>query len=236
MTVSPIRHDLPKHPSSERLGAVCLVIGSTLLAAYAILLPLLLPLQTAGMDYPRLVLSPSWPRLALAAFIGVVLLLAGLDDVYSMVRARAGWTGSVGFLLMKAALLLQACVLTWELLLDPIVAAHAESVFLLRDGIILRNPGVTIFRWVSVFTLVAGITLSGVAVYRSQQFSRASLALIAIGALTYAVGPMFSVFLGVGGVIALAVGCLMIGVQVWRAARPVQVAGPAKVQISGLQH
>jgi len=203
-------------PSFERLGAACFTMGSALLAAYAILFSLLLPIHSDGMDYSRLVLNPSWARLTLVAFIGVVLMLAGMDALYSRVRVTAGFAGTIGFLFTKTALLLQACVLTWELLLDPVVAAHSESAFLLREGIIATDPAMVNFRWASVITIVVGTVLFGLAVYRSRQFSRTALALIAVGALVYAIGPMVSVLLTVGGVITLSVGCVLVGVRLWR--------------------
>ena len=203
-------------PSYERLGAACIVIGSTLLAIYAVLFTLLVPIGRSAFDYSRIVLSPYWTRIAFLAFIGVVSMLAGLDAVYSRMRATAGFTGTIGLLFTKVALLLQACVLTWELLLDPIVAAHPESSFLLRDRVIVTDPAMVIFRWALLWTIAVGALLFGLAVYRSTQFPKPAIGLIVVGALVYAVGPMVSVFLAVGGVIMFSIGCLLIGVRLWR--------------------
>lgn len=203
--------------SYERLGAACIVIGSTLLAAYAVLFTLLLPVRSGDFDYSRVVLSPYWTRIAFLAFIGVISLLSGLDALYSRIRATAGFTGAIGLLFTKVALLLQACVLTWELLLDPIVAAHPESSFLLRDGVIATDPAMAIFRWALLGTIAVGALLLGLAVYRSNQFPKPAIGLIVVGALVYAVGPMVSVLLAVGGVIMFSIGCLLIGGRLWRA-------------------
>jgi hypothetical protein len=202
--------------SYERLGAACFVIGSTLLAAYAVLFTLLLPIGGGAFDYSRVVLSPYWTRIAFLAFIGVVSLLLGLDAVYSRIRATAGFTGTMGLLFTKIALLLQACVLTWELLLDPIVAAHPGSSFLLRDRVIATDPAMVIFRWALFGTIAVGALLLGLAVYRSKQFPKPAIGLIVAGALVYAVGPMVSVFLAIGGVIMFSIGCLLIGGRLWR--------------------
>lgn len=207
-------------PSSyERLGAAFIVVGSALLAVYAALFSLLLPIGSGEFDYPRLVLTPHWKQLALLAFLGVVSMLTGLDAIYSRMRATAGLTGTVGLVLTRVALLLQACVLTWELLLDPIVAAHPPSAFLLSDGVIARDPGMTIFRWIFLSTIVVGALLFGFAIYRSNQFPKPAIALIVVGAAVYAVGPMISVLLAIGGVIMFAGGGLMIGLRLWRVPR-----------------
>lgn len=206
-------------PSYERLGAAFIVVGSALLAVYAALFSLLLPIGSGGFDYPRLVVNPYWKQLALLAFLGVVSMLTGLDAIHSRMRATAGFMGTVGLVLTKVALLLQACVLTWELLLDPIVAAHAESAFLLRDGVIARDPGMAIFRWVFLSTIVVGALLFGLAIYRSNQFPKPAIVLIVVGAAVYAVGPVVSVLLAIGGVIMVAGGGLLIGVRLWRVPR-----------------
>ena len=69
--------------SFERLGAACFMVGSTLLAAYAVLFAVLIPVGGAGADYSRVVLDSNWVRLSLVAFIAILFMLAGLDAVFS---------------------------------------------------------------------------------------------------------------------------------------------------------
>ena len=206
--------------SHERIGSVFIAVGSTLVACYAVLFPLLLPVRTGVFDYPRLVVNPHWRPLALLAFVGVVSVLAGLDAIYSRMRATAGIAGTIGLLVTKVALLLQACVLTWELVLDPIIAAHSESAFLLREGVILTNPAMVAFRWIFVASLIVGALLFGLAVYRSHQFPKAAVVLIVVGAVVYASGSSVSVFVAISGVILFAVGGVLIGVRLWQEPRP----------------
>jgi hypothetical protein len=206
--------------SFERLGAACFMVGSTLLAGYAVLFAVLIPVGGAGAEYSLVVLDSNWARLSLVAFIAILFMLAGLDAVFSRIRATAGLTGTIGFLLTKIAFVLQACVLTWELLLDPIIAANAGSAFLLRERIIANDPGMVIFRWGAVLSIFLSTILFGLAVYRSKAFPRSALVLIMIGAVAYAIGPMISIILAVAGVIALSVGCILIGARLWRAPTP----------------
>jgi hypothetical protein len=140
--------------------------------------------------------------------------------VFSRIRATAGLTGTIGFLLTKIAFVLQACVLTWELLLDPIIAANAGSAFLLRERIIANDPGMVIFRWGAVLSIFLSTMLFGLAVYRSKAFPSSALVLIIIGAVAYATGPMISIIVAVAGVIALSAGCILIGAKLWRATTP----------------
>jgi hypothetical protein len=203
--------------SYERLGSVFFALGSILLAAYAVLFVLLLPIHDGDFDYVRLVTHPHWKSIALLAFAGVISLLAGLEAVYSRMRDCAGILGAAGLVLTKVALVLQACVLTWEMLMDPLIAAHPESAFLLRDGWMLNAPWMVAFRWIFLLTILGGAVLFGLAVLRSRQFPTSAIALLIAGAVLYAVGPRMSVFIAISGVILFAIGGLLIGARLWRA-------------------
>src|SRR4051812_24742428 len=204
--------------ADERLGAVCLLLGAALLAVYAVLFSLLVAIGRGPFDYVAAVSSPHWRSIALMAFLGVLSLLAGLDAIYSRIRATAGVTGRAGLLLTKFALTFQACVITWELLLDPIIASHPESTFLLRDRVIAQDRTIAIFGMAVLATTVLGALSFGVAVYRSNRFSKVARLLLVAGAAVYSVGPMISMLLAIAGVILFALGAILIGVRLWRVA------------------
>lgn len=200
----------------ERIGSIAIVLGATLLAVYAALFALLLPVGGGAFDYVAAVGSPHWRTIAIVAFAGVIALLVGLDAIYSRMRTTAGWTGLAGLLLTKVALILQASVITWELLLDPIIAAHPASAFLLRDRVILHDRPMAVFRVVLLAVIVLGALAFGVAVYRSAKFPKAAVLLLVAGAAVYAIGPMISILLAIAGVILFAIGGILIGARLWR--------------------
>lgn len=202
--------------SLEKVGGISLILGSLLLAAYSALFPVLLPVGNGSYDYVQMVLNSNWVRLAIVAFTGVILMLIGFYAVYSRIRASAGLVGAVGFLFIEAAYLLQACKVTWELFLYPIIASHAESAFLLRDLIIKHDPGVAVFRLGASLTIFLGIVLFCYTLYRSREYPKVAAVLIFVGALVYALGPMISIFVSVAGIFTLAVGCLLIGIRLFR--------------------
>ena len=200
----------------EKAGGASLILGSLLLAVYAALFPILLPVGNGNNDFVQMVLNPNWVRLAIVAFIGVLSMLAGFYVVYSRLRSRTGLIGAVGFLFLEAAYLLQACKITWELFLFPIIAAHPASAFLLREAIIKHDSAVVIFRMISTNTIFIGITLFCFTLYRSAEFSKAAATLIFVGALVYAIGPMISVFVSVAGIFTFSIGCLLVGLRLFR--------------------
>jgi len=160
--------------------------------------------------------NPYWKPLALVGLVGVIAILAGVDGIFARLRGSAGLAGTIGLLLTKVALVFQACMLTWELLLDPIIAGHPDSVFLLRDRVIAMSPAMMTFQWVVLTTTGLGVPLFGFAVFRSGQFPKGAILLIVLGAVVYAIGPRLSVFAAIGGVIMFALGGVLIGARLWR--------------------
>lgn len=201
----------------EKFGGASLILGAFLLAAYSALFPALLPVGNGTYDYVQMVMNPNWVRLAVIAFIGIILMLIGFYAVYTRIRSSAGMVGAIGFLFIEAAYLLQACKVTWELFLYPIIAAYPMSGFLLRDLIIKHDPAVGVFRAMASITILVGIVLFCFTLYRSSEYPKAGAVLIFIGALVYALGPMISIFVSVAGIFTLAVGCLLIGIRLFRA-------------------
>ena len=203
-------------PSDRRFGAATIVVGALLLVVYASLFPFVLPIGSAEFDYVTIVTSPWWRPLSGIAMVGVVLLLLGLDSVYSTFRMTAGIAAWLGFIALKVALVLQACRLTWELLLDPVIARQPAAQFLIRDGVLFTEPLVVAFRQAAGATIVIGIALFGTALYRSGVVPRLAVALLGIGSVGYAAGFLFSMHVAVAGTLTLGIGCLLIGRTLWR--------------------
>ena len=194
----------------DRAGGVSLILGSLLLAVYALLFAALLPL---GAPYHQLVVDPSWRPLAFTALTGVLLLLGGFYAAYERMKATAGAIGAIGFAFVTVAYIFQACRLTWELCIDPVIASHSESVFLLRDMVIFSNPVVAAFRLVSVATIFVGTVLFSMTLYRSRVYSKTAAILTGVGALVYGIGPMVSVLVAIAGIVTFAIGCCLIGMR-----------------------
>lgn len=205
---------------NDRIGAVCVGLGFALVGAYAALFLVLLPVDDPTVEYSQLVSSPYWRALALVALVGVISILAGLDVIYLRLGGSAGVGATVGLLLTKVALVLQASVLTWELFLDPVIASRPDSAFLLREMVIAQQPGMVIFRWLFLGTMVFGALTFGAAIYRSNEFPKSAIALIVSGAALYGLGSVVSHFLAACGVLMSAGGGVLIGVRLW--SRPVE--------------
>ena len=163
--------------SVEKVGGISLIAGSLLLTVYSVLFPVLLPINGGKFDFVQVVLNPNWVRLATIALAGVVLMLVGFYAVYLSVQASAGVLGAIGFLFVEAAYLLQACKVTWELFLYPIIASHPDSAFLLGNAIIRNDPAVQAFRLLASLTILIGIILFCFTLYRLKEYPKAGAVL-----------------------------------------------------------
>jgi hypothetical protein len=202
-------------PSDRRFGAATVIGGALLLVLYAGSFLFVLPIGPGRFDYVAVVASPWWRPLTGTAMIGVLLLLVGLDSVYATLRPTTGFPAWVGFLALKIALVLQACKLTWQLLIDPAITKQPAARFLFRDGVFFADVGLATFRLTAAATIVVGVLLFGAALYRSGFVPKPAVLLIAVGAVGYAAGFLLSLYLAVGGIIALGIGCVLIGRAVW---------------------
>lgn len=192
------------------------MIGAAVfLVLYAGLVPLVLPIGPDQFDYVTIVASPWWQPLTFTAMVGVLLLLVSLDSIYATIRPTAGISAWFGFLALKVALVLQVCKLTWELVLDPAIAKQPAAQFLFRDAVLLVDPAISVFRLAAAATLVVGIALFGAALYRSGFVPRSAVVLIGLGAVGYAAGFLLSIYLTIGGILMLGIGCVLIGRVLW---------------------
>lgn len=112
--------------------------------------------------------------------------------------------------------MLQVCKVTWELFLYPIIARYPETAFLLRDAIIKNDPAVLAFRISASATILIGIVLFCLSLYRSTIYPKSAAVLIFAGALVYALGPAISVYVSIIGIFTFAVGCMLLGVRLLR--------------------
>ncbi len=205
-----------KLATTQKLGGFPLIAGAVLFATYSVLFLSLFPVREMQKDFSRVVLSPPWMGVTGIAFAGVVLMVFGFAAVYSRLHQGAGALGLVGFVFIEVAYLLQACKVTWEIFLYPIIAGNPSSVTLLRDGILRDHPLVHAFKAGASATIFLGILLFCFALVRSKEFPRAAGILIFAGALAYALGPVLSMMVAVGGIMVLSLGCLLLGLELIR--------------------
>jgi len=195
----------------QKFGGGSLILGSVLLLTYSVLFPLLLPMKDMVTDFTLLVLNPNWLWISVVAFAGVLMMIFGFAAVYSKLFAESGLIGLLGFIFIEIAYIFQACKVTWEIFLWPVIASNQASLFLLRDFIIKNSTLVTVFRGIASITIFLGVILFCIALVRSKSFPKLGGILIFVGAFMYGLGPLLSVIVSMTGIFILSIGCTIIG-------------------------
>ena len=200
----------------QKFGGVSLILGALLLAAYSICFSFLLPLESVRRDYVAVVMNPNWIWIASMAFFGVIFMMFGFTAVYSKIREGSGTLGLCGYIVIEIAYLFQACKVTWEICLWPVIASKTVFAPLLGDKILLQSPFVSLLNYSSMGTIFLGIILFCIALVNSKYFPKYGGILIFAGALIYGFGPMLSTIIAISGICIFSLGCLIIASGLFR--------------------
>jgi hypothetical protein len=197
----------------QKLGGISLILGSVLLLIYSVLCPVLLPIDAMVTNFASVVLNPHWIWLCTAAFFGVIFLMFGFMATYSRMYSTSGVVGLLGFIMIEIAYILQACSITWEIFVWPLLASYQQSQFIFHDGVFEKDTLVMIFGWIATISIFVGVILFCIAIIRSKVFPKISGALIFVGAVLYGVGSFVIVIGAMIGVFILSIGCTIIGLK-----------------------
>jgi hypothetical protein len=200
----------------QRWGGIAIIAGSVLLSVYAVVFPLLLPIPGGVYDLSVLSVHPNWIGIATLSWLGIFLMLFGFAAVYSRLYHEAGRLGLAGFIFIEIAYVLQACKVSWELFLYPVIGANSSAAVLFREGLLRHDPMFLVFRILASGTILLGIVLFCWTLVRSRGFPRSAGVLIFVGALVYAFGPLLGVYVAIAGIITFALGCLQLGLVLRR--------------------
>lgn len=199
-----------------KYGGLSLILGSTLLTAYSVLFITLLPYKEMRQDMTLAVMDPSWVPIAFVAFFGVVFMIFGFMAVYSKIHQESGVIGLLGFILIETAYLLQACKVTWEICLYPVITGNQGAIALLRDHLIKNSQLGQVFNLAARSTVLLGITLFCLALFRSREFPKSAGILIFAGAILYGLGPLLAIPVAISGIAILSAGCYIAGIKLIR--------------------
>jgi hypothetical protein len=195
----------------QKFGGVSLIVGSLCLTAYSAFFFMLLPIGKVRQDMTLGILNPNWTWIGMTALFGVVLMMFGFTAVYSKLFKESGALGFFGYIFVEIAYLLQACKVTWEVCLYPVIARNQSSALLFKESILKHSFAFIAFRSVASLSILLGIVLFCVMLIRSKEFPKSAGILIFIGALLYGFGPMLTISMAMGGIIILSIGCFQVG-------------------------
>lgn len=197
----------------QKLGGISLILGSILLITYSLLAPLLLPIKEMHSDFSLLVLNSNWIWLTTIAFFSLIFMLFGFTAVYSKIYEKSGRLGFFGYIFTIIAYLLQACEVSWEIFIYPIICQNLIFIDLLKKSILKDSFGFIIFGAISNITIIFGIVFLSIALIRSKIFPKIAGILVLIGALLYGFGPLFNTLIGISGIFIFSIGCFVTSIH-----------------------
>jgi hypothetical protein len=75
----------------------------------------------------------------------------------------------------------------------------------------MQHPQFILYKWIASITILVGVILFCITLIRSREFPKSAGILILGGAIIYAVGPAINIYLAIGGVVILSIGCFVLG-------------------------
>ena len=200
----------------QKTGAYAIIIGAITFVVWTICWTFLLPREALTADFSLMVKDPDWIWINTIALPAMILTIFGFTAIYSRLYQTSGWLGLIGYIVITIAYIFQAAQLTWEIFLYPVIVAYEPAVPLLSENIMINHPLVTIFSIIFSASVLLGVLLFGIVLIRSKVFQKIGGILFLTGAILYAVGSMFTVYLGILGVLMFAAGCLILGINLMK--------------------
>ncbi|MBN2436734.1 MAG: hypothetical protein JXK07_15850 [Spirochaetes bacterium] len=196
----------------RKTGAVSLFAGSVLLVIYSVLAAVMMRGFNGTGDFCTVIRHDFWMISTVTVFAGLVLLMLGLAIVYSRIASQSGALGFAGIVVFEFAYLLQAAKVTWEIFIYPQLAYNDKASFLISDRIIWGSMSITVYLVLSSVTLLLGIIIFCVSMYRSGYYTKLSSVMLLIGAVMYGAGELVHMTVAITGIIIFAAGCFLCGI------------------------
>lgn len=201
---------LKSEPRSDRSGAFAIIAGAAALLLYGLLIPALLPVLGKAPDFVVWITSPAWRPLAALALFGLASLLFGLTSLSFQARASIGRAGRMSFGLLFVGLLMTIANVSAEPQQYPVIGAHPQATFLIRDKLIYDDPVVVWFRLMALTLTVMGGVGFNLALVRAKLVGPVVPALQLAGVVGLVLAPLSSLF-EIAGICLFGVGLLLLG-------------------------
>ncbi|HRX16956.1 MAG TPA: hypothetical protein P5123_11640 [Spirochaetota bacterium] len=200
----------------HKTGAFSLFGGSVLLVIYSILVSIMMKGFDGTGDFCNVIRHDYWMVATATVFAGLVLLMLGFAVVYSRIASQSGALGFAGIVVFEFAYLLQAAKVTWEIFIYPQLAYNDNASFLISDRIIWNSMSIMVYLILSSVTLLLGIIIFCVSLYRSGYYTKLSSFMLLIGAVMYGAGELIHMTVAIVGIVIFAAGCFLCGMTLLR--------------------
>ncbi|MDA3899086.1 MAG: hypothetical protein PF637_01060 [Spirochaetes bacterium] len=195
----------------SKTGAFSLFTGAIFLVIYSLMVGRMMSIVNAAEDFCVVIKHSLWMPSTIIVFAGLLFLMLGFAVVYSQIAFRAGALGFIGIVVLEFAYLLQAAKVTWEIFIYPQLALDDATSFLIRDEVLWNSWSITVFIILSTVSILAGIIIFCISLYRSTFYTKLTSILLLVGAVLYGTGELIHMTVAITGILIFAAGCFMCG-------------------------
>ena len=193
-------------------GFINVIAGVTLLV-YWYAFALFLPYRELSTTLSILVKNRNWSWINGLGVVGALTGLLGQAGIYVIQTANTNCFASIGFYVATTGTTLLIGTMLWETVLWPILVKHEESLLDFKGPIYVSK---TFFPFFIVSGLIysIGYVLVGIGIMQAGVLPRIAGLLLAVGAPTFGLGPMFGkyqVYPRSIGVTLMCVGLIWLG-------------------------
>jgi len=186
--------------------------------AYWYLYAILLPYGKLSTTLSILVLNRNWTFVNILGVLGSILSIIGLIGLYLRLGDQITQLTTIGFIIAIVGAILMFITLVRDTILWPILARHDPSLLDFSGPIYTSKTFMPFFIF-SVLLYAIGYLIFGLALANSSIFPSWAGYLMAWGAVSFALGPLFGpwqVYIRSVGITALSIGTAWLGVILLR--------------------
>lgn len=196
-----------------RMSGVLNLIAGGVLLFYWYAFALFLPYRELSTTLAILVKNKNWSWINGLGVLGALSGLLGQAGIYLFQSANTNWYASIGFYIASTGTTLLIGTMVWETVLWPILVKQDASLLDFQGPIYASKTFLPFFIFSGVIYSV-GYVLVGIGIIQAGVLPWIAGLLLAVGAPTFGLGPMFGkyqVYVRSIGVSLLSIGLIWLG-------------------------
>jgi len=198
--------------NSKKTG-VLLITYAFLMALFALLWHFLLPFNGSIDNYLGMIKNPNWVLVNLCGwvgiFIGILAFMAFTQQTYEHLTK----IGRFGIYFVFTAFLLHFCLVSWELVVFPVLAETDATAFLISEAVILKSPVAIVVYSLFSLSFSLGFILLGLSLIKLKRYHIVFVSAMMLGSLIYAFAVAFGGYVGLIAFLIYVSGIAHIGIK-----------------------
>jgi len=197
----------------SQISGILLVAYSCLMALFALLWHFLLPYNGNIENYLMMIKDPNWFAVNMCGWLGTLTGIFALMLFTQRVYKGLAKIGKLGVFLVFVAFLLHFCLVTWELVIFPVLAQTEASEFVISQGLIMKSPMALVVYSLFSLCFSLGFVFLGIALVKLKIYNKIFIIGLMLGAFLYAFAVAFGGYIGLMVFLVYLTGIAHIGIK-----------------------